>query len=210
MSATPTALRAADLDPEACYRLLSGLVVPRPIAWISTRDTGGLVNLAPFSCYTFVCSKPPMIGVNIGLRDGELKDTARNIRDVNEFVVNIGDESLLAAIHQSADEYAPGESETALLGLAIVAGDLVSVPRLRDVPASMECRLHSIQQFGETRAQFIVGEVVQFHFRTGVYVDGRVDLRKLNPIGRIGGLQYARLGELVDMPPIRRAKQKVR
>jgi flavin reductase (DIM6/NTAB) family NADH-FMN oxidoreductase RutF len=74
----------------------------------------------------------------------------------------------------------------------------------------MECRLHSIQQFGETRAQFIVGEVVQFHFREGVCVDGRVDLRKLNPIGRIGGLQYCRLGEVVDMPPIRRAKQKVR
>src|SRR4051812_39634771 len=115
----PTTLRAAELGPEECYKLLSGLVVPRPIAWISTRNAAGLVNVAPFSCYTFVCSKPPMIGVNIGLRDGELKDTARNIRDMKDFVVNIGDESLLEAIHRSADEYGPAESETALLGLEV-------------------------------------------------------------------------------------------
>src|SRR5690349_942033 len=112
-----TTLAAADLSAEACYKLLSGLVVPRPIAWISTRDAGGLVNLAPFSCYTFVCSKPPMVGVNIGRRDGELKDTARNIRDMKEFVVNIGDASMLEMIHRSADEYEPHEGEAQLLGL---------------------------------------------------------------------------------------------
>jgi len=184
-------------------------VVPRPIAWISTHNAHGLVNLAPFSCYTFVCSKPPMIGVNIGRRDGALKDTARNILDTREFVVNIGDESMLDAMHRSADEYAAGESETHLLGLASVASDLVGTPRLRDVPASMECRLHSVQEFGDTRAQFIVGEVVAFHFREGVCVKGRIDLAKLNPVGRIGGLQYCRIGPLVTMPPIRRAAQKI-
>ena len=204
-----TSLRASDLDPEACYKLLSGLVVPRPIAWISTHNADGLVNLAPFSCYTFVCSKPPMIGVNIGRRDGELKDTARNILERREFVANIGDESMLDAMHRSADEYAAGESETHLLGLASVASDVVGTPRLRDVPASMECRLHSVQEFGDTRAQFIVGEVVAFHFREGVCVNGRVDLAKLNPVGRIGGLQYCKIGPLVTMPPIRRATQKI-
>jgi flavin reductase (DIM6/NTAB) family NADH-FMN oxidoreductase RutF len=209
-ASTATSLRVADLGAEDCYKLLSGLVVPRPIAWISTRNAAGLVNLAPFSCYTFVCSKPPMIGVNIGMRNGELKDTARNIRDAREFVVNIGDESMLDVIHQSADEYSPADSEAELLGLAAVASDLISIPRLRDVPASMECRLHSIQEFGDTHAQFIVGEVVQFHFREGVCVNGKVDLAKLNPIGRIGGLQYCKLGQLVNMPPIRRAVQSVR
>jgi flavin reductase (DIM6/NTAB) family NADH-FMN oxidoreductase RutF len=203
-------LQAKDLDPEACYKLMSGLVVPRPIAWISTRSPEGLVNLAPFSCYTFVCSKPPMVGVNIGRRDGELKDTARNIQDTKEFVVNIGDEPMLDAMHRSADEFAAAESETHLLGLASAASDLVGTPRLRDVPASMECRFHSVQEYGDTRAQFIVGEVVAFHFREGVCVNGRVDLAKLNPVGRIGGLQYCKIGELVTMPPIRRATQKVR
>jgi flavin reductase (DIM6/NTAB) family NADH-FMN oxidoreductase RutF len=204
-----TALRAADLDAEDCYKLLSGLVVPRPIAWISTRNESGLVNLAPFSCYTYVCSKPPMVGVNIGLRNGELKDTARNIRDTKEFVVNIGDASMVSAIHQSADEYSPDESEVNLLGLPVIASDMISTPRLRDVPASMECRLQSIQEFGETRAQFIVGEVVLFHFREGVCDGGRVDARELNPLGRIGGLQYCMLGPFISMPPIRRAAQEV-
>jgi flavin reductase (DIM6/NTAB) family NADH-FMN oxidoreductase RutF len=205
-----TSLRAADLGAEDCYRLLGGLVVPRPIAWISTRNAAGLVNLAPFSCYTYVCSKPPMVGVNIGLRNGELKDTARNIRDTKEFVVNIGDVSMVSAIHQSADEYGPDESEAELLGLDMVAADLISTPRLRDVPASMECRLHSIQEFGETRAQFIVGEVVLFHFRSGVCVDGKVDIQQLKPLGRIGGLQYCAPGPFINMPPIRRAAQVVR
>jgi len=203
-----TLLRAEDLESEACYKLLSGLVVPRPIAWISTHNADGLVNLAPFSCYTFVCSKPPMVGVNIGLRDGELKDTARNIRDTREFVVNIGGASMLEAVHQSADEYAAGESETHVLGLAAATSDIVRTPRLRDVPASMECRLHSVHEFGDTRAQFIVGEVVAFHFGDGVCVDGKIDLARLDPVGRIGGLQYCKIGTLVTMPPIRRATQK--
>ena len=205
-----TSLRAQDLDPEACYKLMSGLVVPRPIAWISTHNSDGLINLAPFSCYTFVCSKPPMVGINIGRRDGELKDTARNIHDTQDFVVNIGDESMLEAMHRSADEYAAVESETHLLGLESIASDIVGTPRLRDVPASMECRLHSVQEFGETRAQFIVGEVLAFHFREGVCVNGKVDLAKLKPVGRIGGLQYCKIDTLVTMSPIRRATQKVR
>ena len=207
---TPTALNPADLGAEDCYKLLSGLVVPRPIAWISTCNAAGLVNLAPFSCYTFVCSKPPMVGVNIGLRDGAMKDTARNIREMKAFAVNIGDEPMLPAIHQSADEYGPAESETDLLGLACVASDRIAVPRLRDVPASMECHLHSIQGFGDTGSEFIVGEVVRFHFREGVCVDGKVDIAKLRPVGRIGGLQYCELGQLINMPPIRRAMQRVR
>ncbi|MFO1415288.1 MAG: flavin reductase family protein [Burkholderiales bacterium] len=208
MNGAATTLRAEDLRPEACYKLLTGLVVPRPIAWITTRSADGLVNLAPFSCYTFVCSDPPMLGVNIGLRDGTLKDTARNIRDAREFVVNVGSEPMLPAIHRSADEFAPSESETALLGLALADSEVVATPRLRDVPASMECRLHSVQEYGHARAQFIVGEVLRFHFREGVCVDGKVDVAKLNPVGRIGGLQYCRVDSFISMPPIRRAAQR--
>ena len=83
---------AASLDVEACYKLMSGVVVPRPIAWITTQSAQGVVNLAPFSCYTFVCSKPPMVGINIGLRGDQRKDTCRNIIEQGEFVINIGDE----------------------------------------------------------------------------------------------------------------------
>ena len=101
------AIHASSLDAEGCYKLLSGVVVPRPIAWITTQSEAGLVNLAPFSCYTYVCSKPPMVGINIGRRAGQRKDTSRNIVAHGEFVVNIGDETMVEAVHRSADEYPP-------------------------------------------------------------------------------------------------------
>ena len=88
--------------PQEMYRLMSGIVVPRPIAWISTLSGAGLVNLAPFSCFTFVSNSPPMIGVNIGRKAGKEKDTARNIRRAGDFVVNIGTLSMTDLIHSSA------------------------------------------------------------------------------------------------------------
>src|SRR3954452_15955032 len=94
-------LAADSLDPSAAYRLLVGIVVPRPIAWITTVSPAGLVNAAPFSCYTFVCNDPPMHAINIGRRDGELKDTARNIES-GEFVVNVVSEDLVEAMHATS------------------------------------------------------------------------------------------------------------
>ena len=119
-------IHASSLDAEGCYKLLSGVVVPRPIAWITTQSEAGLVNLAPFSCYTYVCSKPPMVGINIGRRAGQRKDTSRNIVAHGEFVVNIGDETMVEAVHRSADEYPPEVSETQLLGLELAPSELIA------------------------------------------------------------------------------------
>jgi flavin reductase (DIM6/NTAB) family NADH-FMN oxidoreductase RutF len=200
---------AASLDAEGCYKLLSGVVVPRPIAWITTQSAQGVVNLAPFSCYTYVCSKPPMVGINIGLRNGEIKDTHRNILENKEFVVNIGDETMIEPIHRSADEYPPEVSEVELLGLPLAPCTHVRTPRLAIVPAALECRLHSVQEFGDTRAQFVVGEVLAFHFRDGLHQNGRIDTRALRPLARVGGPTYARLGEFIDMAPVARTPQRV-
>ena len=202
-------IHAASLDVEGCYRLLSGIVVPRPIAWISTQSATGVVNLAPFSCYTFVCSKPPMIGINIGQRNGKRKDTSRNMIEQGEFVVNIGDETMVEAIHSSADEHGPDISEAALLGLELVKSELIATPRLAAVPISMECRFHSVQEFGDTRAEFMVGEVVVFHVQEQLYMGGKVDSVKLRPLARLGGPLYAKLGELLTMAPITRTPQSV-
>jgi flavin reductase (DIM6/NTAB) family NADH-FMN oxidoreductase RutF len=207
--APPLSIRADSLDAEGCYKLLSGIVVPRPIAWITTQSADGLVNLAPFSCYTYVCSKPPMVGVNIGRRAGQRKDTCRNILERGEFVVNIGDETMVQAIHRSADEYAPDVSEVEQLGLQVKPSDVVATPRLAAVPVSMECRLHSVQEFGETKAEFVVGEVIVFHFGPGVCVDGKVDTATLRPLARLGGPKYAGLGEVVTMAPVARTPQMV-
>src|SRR4051812_27857195 len=105
----------APLPAQDVYRLLTGIVVPRPIAWVTSRSTGGVVNLAPFSCFTFVSSKPAMVGINVALRDGELKDTAQNILETGEFVVNIANETMVEKIHLSAVAPPPHVSETDLL-----------------------------------------------------------------------------------------------
>ncbi len=192
-------LEAAALSPEATYRLLSGIVVPRPIAWITSLSDEGIVNLAPFSCFTFVSNKPPLLGVNVGRKAGKRKDTGANILALKEFVVNIGDASQMTAIHESSAEHAPDVSETELLGLRTLPSLTVRVPRLAEVPVSMECRLERVIEFGNTGAEFFVGEVTTFHFRDGLVHDGKVDTKALDPVCRIGGPNYAMLGEIVTL-----------
>ena len=200
---------ASDLNPEQTYRLMSGIIVPRPIAWISSVNAHGVVNLAPFSCYTFVSNQPPMIGVNIGRKAGQRKDTGRNIMDNGHFVVNIADETLLDPLHESAQEHPPEVSEADLLGLPVIPGVVVATPRLSAAPISLECRLHSVTPFGTTGAEFFVGEVVMFHIREGLMQDGKIDTATLRPICRIGGPNYASLGEIITKRGIAQTAKSV-
>jgi flavin reductase (DIM6/NTAB) family NADH-FMN oxidoreductase RutF len=199
----------ASLAPEAAYRLLSGIVVPRPIAWVSTLSEAGVVNLAPFSCFTFVSNAPPMIGINVGRKAGVRKDTGANIHASGEFVVNIGDFGQVEAIHLSSVEHAPDVSEAALLGLETVPSDTIRTPRLRDVPVSMECRLERAIEFGLTGSEFLVGEVLRFHVRDDLYDNGRIDTRRLHPVCRIGGPNYASLGEIVTLREVAQVAKTV-
>ncbi|MGE4239142.1 flavin reductase family protein [Ramlibacter sp.] len=192
-------LAAADLDADSTYRLLSGIVVPRPIAWVTTQSSTGLVNLAPFSCYTFVCNRPPMLGITFGRKAGVRKDSATHILDSREYVVNIGTFAQREQVHASSEEHPADVSETDLLGLATLPSQVVGVPRLADAPISMECRLRQVVPFGELGSEFFVGEVVSFHIREGLYRDGKIDTRELDPICRIGGPNYASLGEIVTL-----------
>ena len=200
---------AGALSPEATYRLMSGIVVPRPIAWITSLSERGVINLAPFSCFTFVSNKPPLLGVNVGRKAGRRKDTGANIHALKEFVVNIGDASQMVAIHESSAEHAPDVSETELLGLRTLPCNTVRVPRLADAPVSMECRLERVVEFGDTGAEFIVGEVMMFHFREGLVHDGKVDTKALNPVCRIGGPNYATLGEIVTLRGMQQTPKSV-
>ncbi len=200
---------ASDLNPEDSYKLMTGVVVPRPIAWITSQGDSGVINAAPFSCYTIVAHKPPLIGVNIGSRAGVRKDTARNIQERKEFVVNIADENLLLPMHESAAEYEPDVSEVELLGLEAVASDLISVPRLAQAPVSLECKLHSVTPYGETGAEFYVGEVVAIHVRDDVIDDGKIDSAKLRPVCRLAGPNYASLGDIITLKPIKQTERTV-
>ncbi len=199
MTPSHTTLAADSLDPEATYRLMSGIVVPRPIAWITTLSAQGVVNLAPFSCFTFVSNKPPLLGVNIGRKAGRLKDTGAHIHERGEYVVNIGHGGQLHAIHESSAEHAPDVSEAELLGLATVPSGHIAVPRLADAPVSMECRLERVIPFGLTGAEFFVGEVLAFHVRSDLLQAGKIDTRALDPVCRIGGPNYATLGEIITL-----------
>ena len=196
------------LSAEAAYKLLVGSVVPRPIAWITTESPHGHVNVAPFSAYTFLSPNPPLLGINIGRRNGELKDTSRHIHARREFVVNVADDTMLDALHMSADEVPPETSEVDLLGLKLADSRIVCTRRLADVPIAMECRLHSLYEFGDTRAEFIVGQVVMFHIRDGLCINGKIDTELLRPICRLGGQKYARLGAIVTLPEVRRTPQR--
>jgi flavin reductase (DIM6/NTAB) family NADH-FMN oxidoreductase RutF len=200
-------IAATDLDTESTYKLMTGIVVPRPIAWVTTRSPQGVVNLAPFSAFTFVSNRPPMVGINVGRKAGELKDTGRNIHATREFVVNIADETMIEAVHMSAIEHAPDVSEVEELGLATAACVDVAVPRLAAVPVSLECRLHRAIPFGEGGSEFLVGEIVRFHVRDGLLVNGKIDTRSLRPICRIAGPNYATLGEIVTMRTIAQASK---
>lgn len=189
------------LDAKQAYKLLTGVIVPRPIAWVSSISTDGVTNVAPFSYFTSVSNKPPMVGINIGQEYGGRKDTARNILETKEFVVNIAGWQQLEDLHASADHHPPDTSEIELLGLATEASTHIKAPRIAQAPVQMECRFHQMIPFGTGGSEFYVGEVVAFHFRDEV-IDSetlRVNSVAIEPICRLGGPFYAALGEIAKM-----------
>ena len=190
------------LSAEESYKLMTGVVVPRPVAWVTSLSPSGGVNLAPFSTFTFVSPKPPMLAFSVGQRGGVYKDTARNILATEEYVVHIADGALIEAVHASAVEYPPEVSETETLGLETAPSLHVKPPRVVAAPIAMECRLRQCLEFGETRSRLIVGEVVAFHFRDGLLNNGKIDTKVLDPLCRLAGPNYATLGEIVALQPI--------
>ncbi|GAA1942375.1 flavin reductase family protein [Nocardioides hwasunensis] len=191
-----TTIDPAGLSAAQCYQLLTGVVVPRPIAWVTSTGPDGALNLAPFSAFTMVSNMPPMVGINIGLRDGEPKDTSRNIEARGEYVVNIAGWEHHHAVHESGLPYPPGVDEAHELGLATTASDVVSVPRLVDARVSLECRLSQVVEFGRAGARFTVGEVVRFHVATDALDGFKIDTATLDPLARVAGPTYTRIGSV--------------
>lgn len=192
----------AQLGAEQAYRLLTGVVVPRPIAWVTSLSQAGVVNLAPFSAFTFVSPKPPMLAISVGRKAGIYKDTATNILHREEYVIHIADSALMHAVHESSAEFPPDVSEVAELDLETVPSELIAVPRLAAAPIAMECRFRQCLEFGETRSRLIVGEVLMFHFRDGLLHNGKIETEALDPIARIAGPRYARLGDIVVLKSV--------
>lgn len=191
------------LDQTAVYKLLIGCVVPRPIAWVSSVDADGVRNLAPFSYFMAITDDPPTIAFSSAPRGaaGSKKDTLRNVEATREFVVNVVDDALAEPMNLTSGDYPPEVDEFTLAGLAAAPGVRVKVPRVAEAPISMECRLVQVIPVGRRPHGLVLGEVVQFHVRDGLYdpATGRIDLRRLRPVGRLAGDLYARVHDIFEM-----------
>jgi len=183
------------------YKVLTNLVVPRPIAWITSLSPRGVVNLAPFSFFNAVGSDPLYIVVSIGLRDsGAMKDTARNIQASGEFVVNLVTEDLLAAMNISAAEFPADESELVAAELHAAPSVCLATPRLAAAQASLECRLYQSHPLGGNT--LYVGEVVMFHVADHL-VGPRLHIDNFAPIGRLGSpMIYCRTTDRFEVEPV--------
>ena len=185
-------------SPNALYRFMISVVVPRPIAFVSTVGRSGRFNVAPFSYFNAITNRPPLFGISINLRGGEHKDTLRNIRDSGEFVINSVSETLAARMVQTSGDWLEDVDEFELVGLTPVPSDLVRPPRVGESPVSMECRLYREIELGD--ATFVVGEMLRAHVSEDVLSEGRVDIEKLKPLGRLGGDGYSVVRDVLHMP----------
>ena len=190
------------LGADTRYKLLASLVIPRPIAWITTADRAGLVNAAPFSYFNVIGEEPPLLMVSIENRDaGPLKDTARNILDTQAFVVNMVDEAVLAQMHASSQDFPPEVGEPAALGLRLAASRAVAPPRLCDSPVSFECRVHTHLDLGMRHV--IIGQVHWLHVRDGIVdpASCRVSMADYHPVGRLFANRYVTTREEMSVEP---------
>jgi flavin reductase (DIM6/NTAB) family NADH-FMN oxidoreductase RutF len=187
-----------------CYKLMIGSILPRPIAFVSTLAPSGTLNLAPFSYFTAISADPPTICFSPGRRhsDGRPKDTLVNIEAGGEFVVNVVTESIVHQMNETAVDYPPEIDEFEIAGLTPVASQIVAPPRIKESPINMECTLYRVIDIGPKRAgggSLVIGEVVMFHVADELYADGKIDVGKLKPIGRLAGNEYTTLGNRISI-----------
>ena len=186
----------AALSADDRYKLLVSLVVPRPIALVTTRSSTGRVNAAPFSFFNVLSDEPPLVILSVDGRDEDPdtpKDTARNIRETGAFVVNLVDQALVPAMNVCAVAFPAEVDETAAAGLTLVPSARVAPPRIAAAPVQLECvEWQSIKI--ATGRHLVLGQVVHLHVRDGIVGDDlRVDMGKLDLVGRMhGGGWYVR------------------
>ncbi len=201
MGGMRTDLDPADVGTRAFYKLLTSVVVPRPIAWVSTRSAGGIDNLAPHSFFTVSCVDPPMIQfTSVGK-----KDSLRNAVETGEFVVCMATEPLFEQVNACGTDFPAGVSEFAEVGLTAEPSTVVAPPRVAESPVALECRLHQAIELGDSTV--VIGRVVHASISSDVF-DGDTehgdlpDIDKLRPLARLGKNQWSTIGEILDITRI--------
>lgn len=193
--------RCAELERVARYKLLIGLVYPRPIALVSTVNANGVLNAAPFSFFNVVADEPPLVMLSFNRRsDGTMKDTVKNIRRTGEFVVNLVDEAIANGMVSAGQELPETESEFSAARFTPAASVAVVPPRILEAPAGLECRLQQRIEF-DTGREIILGEVLHVHVRDGLLdpATWRVS-EAYRPIGRLYGDRYCTTRQRFDLP----------
>lgn len=208
------------INPSNCetrqiYKLMTGMIVPRPVALVSTMDRGGVANLAPFSFFSGVGANPPTVlfcpalratgvseaGSRPDLRHDMRKDTLRNVEETGEFVINVVSEAIAMATNISSAEVPPEVDEFRLAGLTPVPSEAVRPYRVAESPAQMECRL--LQVIYTSREPgggvIVLGEVVRFHLREDLFQEFRVDPAGLDAVGRMAGNTWVRTKDRIDL-----------
>tara|TARA_Y100000590_G_scaffold443104_1_gene572113 strand:+ start:7 stop:627 length:621 start_codon:yes stop_codon:yes gene_type:complete len=193
------------------HKIMIGSIIPRPIAFVSTKSKDGILNLAPFSYFNGVCSNPPSVMFAPSRRgyDGLTKDTLNNIQNTKEFVINIVSEEIADQMVACSTDYDNEVDEFEVSGLTPIDCVKVNPPRVKESKISFECELNTIVEIGnaEAGAGFIViGTIVMFHIDDIVYKDGHIDLNTLNPLGRLAGNAYTRIVDTFDI--VRQIKPK--
>jgi len=201
-------ISSENLPWQSVYNILVGSIVPRPIGWISTVDSAGRPNLAPFSFFNAVCPNPPhvLFCPNIRITDRQAKDSLHNVRATGEFVVNIVTEDLAEAMNLTSTELPAAVNEFEFGDLSISPSKAVRPPRVAASPIHYECKMVHILDLGNQpgSCSVVIGRVVHIHVDESVlFGKDKIDVTKLKPIGRLGGNGYCRVTDLFKMvrPP---------
>ena len=204
----------AEKSWQSIYKVMIGSILPRPIGWISTIDSEGRHNLAPFSFFNAICANPPhvMLGTNIRGSDRSEKDTLRNLRSTREFVVNIVTEDLAIAMNLTSTELPPQVDEFQHAGLSKAPAHIVNPPRVAESPIHFECIVTHIIDISDQPGggSAVIGRVVHLHVEDGIIVgEDKIDLFRLKPIGRLAGSAYCRVTDIFEMTrPASQIKRK--
>lgn len=196
-------LKQSDLSPKEAYKILIGSVIPRPIAFISTLSDNNVLNLAPFSFYNIVSHNPPILSVSIQRKDGQMKDTTRNILNRREAVIHSSSENNIRDINQTAANLDSELSELSLTQMTTVASTQIETPGIKEASIRFETKLYQhipIEENKHIIADLILLKVEHYHLDQSVYRDSYILADQLNPVSRLAGNDYAKLGSRLSMP----------
>lgn len=191
-------IKAETLSDMQNYKLLSGSIIPRPIAFVTTQNLKGDINAVPFSFFNVVNHTPSMIAIAVQRTKGNRKDTSINIEQSGEFVVHITDEAIVNDVNETAAPLEYGVNELKRTSLSMIDSDLIKVPAIKEAKVRFECKLHQIVQLGnkDNGSDLIIGEIVMYHIDEEVYFeDSKIDANQLNPVARLAGNDYSLLGQ---------------